>query len=94
MVPIMPERIPEDMTIRQNGSPRDGWLIALLLRFDKMFTPSETMHTPRKTNPDPELRRGQLSSKYFLKTASSEMIKNTALLVSDDDKGGRVSTYC
>ena len=52
--------MPEEITIRQNASPRDCSLVACLLRFPRMPTPTIIMRDPRVTKPEDELRRGQL----------------------------------
>ena len=63
MKPRMITTIPDDMTIRQNASPRDTSLVASLFKLPRMDTPSMIMATPRVTKPELGLSRGQLRTK-------------------------------
>ena len=59
MTPRNTTTIPEDITIRQKESPRDFSLVACLLRFPRIETPTMIISTPRVTKPEDGLRRGQ-----------------------------------
>ena len=51
--------MPEEITMRQKASPSDCSLVAVLLRFPRMPTPTTIIRNPRVTKPEEMLRRGQ-----------------------------------
>lgn len=58
--PMISTRQPEEMTIRQNGVPRDFSDVASLLRFPRIQTPRTIIKAPRVIKPESWERRGQL----------------------------------
>ncbi len=53
-------RIPEAMTMRQKGVPRESSDVADLLRLPRIVTPITIIRTPRVTKPELGESRGQL----------------------------------
>lgn len=52
--------IPEAITMLQELNPRDSSLVASLLRFPRMETPTMIMMIPKVTKPEEGDSRGQL----------------------------------
>jgi hypothetical protein len=77
--------MPEPMTTRQKGRPRDFWLVASLFKFPSILMPRTTMARPRKLKLWELLNTGQLVWYQFLKTEHSEMTRNT-IAVSEGHK--------
>ncbi|NKB16964.1 MAG: hypothetical protein HC770_00630 [Pseudanabaena sp. CRU_2_10] len=61
--PMTITTMPEAMTILQNASPSDSWLVASLLRLPKIAFPSRIMVTPSMTNPESRLKSGQFRAR-------------------------------
>lgn len=60
ITPRITTRMPEEITICQKDIPRDSWLVASLLRFPRIKTPSMIIVKPRVTKPDEGENSGQL----------------------------------
>lgn len=58
--PKMDTIIPEAITMLQELNPRDSSLVASLLRFPRMETPTMIMMIPKVTKPEEGDSRGQL----------------------------------
>jgi len=71
--------MPEAITMRQKGKPRDSWLVAGLFRLPSMLMPSTIMDTASVTKPCRGLSSGQLRAKYDRNKDSSETRRNTGL---------------
>jgi hypothetical protein len=74
--PMTIHRIPEATSKRQNGMPRDSWLVACLFMLPSMLSPMVIMAQPRVTNPCAVLSSGQLRAKKLRKSEHSETMRN------------------
>lgn len=92
--PNREERMPDASTRRHRGRPKFSMLVASLFRFPSMFIPKTNIAIPRNTNPDSELRSGQLRAKYFGKRVSSETMRNMLIeLVMKCDTPSKKKNY-
>jgi len=81
ITPMTRTTIPEAMTIRQNGRPRDWTLVAFLLRLPRTLIPKKHIEMPSMTKPDCWLKSGQLRETYLLNRGSSVRIRKPARVI-------------